>query len=78
MVSINGTPTTTDDNLGQIMRGLKVGSTIKLRLFREGKYRNVQYALPERPLLPSDLPSECEDDSSSSAARIMRKMRMRR
>ncbi len=64
VVSINGAAMTASENLAHVMRGLKVGGTIKLRLFRQGKYRDVHYALPERPLLPSDLPSECEDSSS--------------
>jgi S1-C subfamily serine protease len=64
VVSINGASMTASDNLAHVMRGLKVGGTIKLKLFRQGKYREVQYSLPERPLLPSDLPSECEDTSS--------------
>jgi hypothetical protein len=38
------------------MRGLKVASRLKLRLFREGKYLDLEYNLPERPLLPGDLP----------------------
>ena len=40
------------------MRGLRVGGELKLRVFREGSYRIVQYALPERPLLPGDVPSD--------------------
>ena len=35
---------------------LKVGSTLKLKLFRQGQYVQVEYELPERPLLPGDLP----------------------
>ena len=78
IVSINGAPTTASQNLGQIMRGLKVGGTIKLRLFRQGKYREVQYLLPERPLLPSDLPGECEDGSDFTFGGPARRMRVLR
>jgi hypothetical protein len=38
------------------MHAIKVGSTLKMRLFHEGTYREVEYKLPERPLLPGDLP----------------------
>lgn len=38
------------------MRALKVGSQLKVKLFRDGKYLEVEYTLPERPLLPGDLP----------------------
>lgn len=79
VVSINGTPMNTSENLAQVMRGLKVGGTIKLKLFRQGKYRDLQYALPERPLLPSDLPGECEDTSSfGTLGPPVHRMRMRR
>jgi S1-C subfamily serine protease len=56
VVSINGAPMNDPDKLTSIMRGLKVGSTLKLRLYRQGKYVDVEYKLPERPLLPGDLP----------------------
>jgi S1-C subfamily serine protease len=77
-VSINGVSMTTGDSLGRVMRALKVGGTIKLKLFRQGKYRDVQYALPERPLLPSDLPSDCEDTSLFDANPRTHRMRMQR
>ncbi len=55
---INNAPTTDPEKLAPIMRSLKVGSTVKLTLFREGEMREVEYVLPERPLLPGDLPEE--------------------
>ncbi|HWH48274.1 MAG TPA: trypsin-like peptidase domain-containing protein [Burkholderiales bacterium] len=55
---INDAPTTDPDKLAPIMRALKVGSRVKLTLFREGKMHEVEYVLPERPLLPGDLPDE--------------------
>jgi serine protease Do len=75
VVSINGTPLKGDQDLGALMRGLKVGSTLKLRLFRDGKYKDVQYVLPERPLLPADLPDECEDTSGSSVIGALKRLR---
>ncbi len=44
------------EKLAAVMRSLKVGSDLKLRVFHEGKYRDLHYVLPERPLLPGDLP----------------------
>ena len=37
------------------MRGLKVGDKLRLKLYRDEKYLDVDYVLPERPLLPGDL-----------------------
>ena len=56
VTNINGVPTTDQEKLAPIMRSLKVGSTVKLRIFRGGHTHDVQYVLPERPLLPGDLP----------------------
>ena len=56
VVSINGTKMTSEENLQAVIRGLKVGAKVSLRVFREGRYRDVSYTLPERPLLPGDLP----------------------
>ena len=55
VVSLNGASMNQPEKLSGIMRGLKVGSTLKLKLYRQGKYLDVQYSLPERPLLPGDL-----------------------
>jgi serine protease Do len=55
---INGVPTTESETIAPIMRALKVGDTLKMSVFREGETRAVVYALPERPLLPGDLPEE--------------------
>jgi hypothetical protein len=40
------------------MRALKVGDRLEMKVFRDGKTRNVAYTLPERPLLPGDVPDE--------------------
>jgi hypothetical protein len=58
ITSINGVSTTDAEKIAPIMRGLKVGSTLTMSVFREGESRDVVYALPERPLLPGDLPEE--------------------
>jgi serine protease Do len=56
--SINGRAVKTPEAAAEAMRTLRVGSNLKLRVFREGSYRDVQYSLPERPLLPGDVPGD--------------------
>ena len=58
ITSINGIATTDADRIAPMMRGLKVGASLKMTLFRDGETREVAYTLPERPLLPGDLPEE--------------------
>lgn len=55
---INGVPTNDAARIAPIMRALKVGDTLSMSVFREGETREVSYTLPERPLLPGDLPEE--------------------
>lgn len=55
---INGVPATDADKIAPMMRALKVGDTLTLSVFRDGETRKVVYVLPERPLLPGDLPEE--------------------
>jgi serine protease Do len=58
VTSINDTPMNDPENLKLVMRALTVGSKVKVALYREGKVREVEYVLPERPLMPRDLPEE--------------------
>ena len=58
ITSVNGVPTTDADKIAPIMRGVKVGDKLKMSVFRDGETREVVYTLPERPLLPGDLPEE--------------------
>ncbi len=55
VTSVNGTRLNSAERLLEVMRGLKVGDTIRLTVFRDGQYREVEYGLPERPLLPGDV-----------------------
>jgi S1-C subfamily serine protease len=75
VVSLNGTPMNRPETLATAMRAIKVGSTLKMRVFREGSYREVEYKLPERPLLPGDLP---ENGSFTPAPQSDSKAQMRR
>ncbi len=56
VTEINGTRLTASERVVQVMKGLKVGDTVRLTVFRDGDYREMEYVLPERPLLPGDLP----------------------
>lgn len=58
VTSINDTPMNDPDKLMLIRRALTVGSKVKLALYREGEVREAEYVLPERPLMPSDLPED--------------------
>lgn len=55
ITKLNGTTLTTLENITAALEELEVGSTVKLTIFRGGKYLDVQYTLPERPLLPGDI-----------------------
>jgi S1-C subfamily serine protease len=58
VTQINGREIDSPDALTEAMRGLRVGGTLAMRVFRSGSYREVRYTLPERPLLPGDMPGE--------------------
>jgi S1-C subfamily serine protease len=57
ITKINGTPVNeTSDQVVKVLHDLKVGTTFNMTIFREGKYLDIKYVLPERPLLPGDIP----------------------
>jgi S1-C subfamily serine protease len=58
VTTINGVAATDADKIAPMMRALKVGDAMSLSVFRDGQTRQVTYKLPERPLLPGDLPEE--------------------
>jgi S1-C subfamily serine protease len=55
---INGGPVDTEERLAQAVSSLRVGNALALRVFRDGEEQSIEYTLPERPLLPSDLPGQ--------------------
>jgi serine protease Do len=55
ITAMNGTRLTSDQGLTEVMRKLAVGDTLRLTVFRDGDYQDVQYVLPERPILPDDI-----------------------
>ena len=55
ITQVNGRPVDTPERLMKAMQSLKVGDTVRLTLFREGQTQDVEFVLPERPMLPQDL-----------------------
>jgi putative serine protease PepD len=51
---VNGEPLTDMDTVFRIARSLKVGDTIKLKYWRDGRSHTAEVSLPERPILPGD------------------------
>jgi len=77
ITAINGTAVDSPLRLAEAMRDLKVGSTVRLNVFREGQTREVECTLPERPLLPSDMPSQRPSFSSPSTSSRVDRARYR-
>jgi len=55
ITEINGQPLDEPERFVKLIRSLKVGDKVRLTLYREKKTEKVEFSLPERPLLPSDL-----------------------
>jgi S1-C subfamily serine protease len=56
VTEVNGIKVAALEELARAMRALTVGSRVRLSLFRAGTgTQTVEYTLPERPLLPSDV-----------------------
>jgi serine protease Do len=57
ITDINGQSLDDPRKVTKLIRSLKVGDKVRLTLYRERKTRKVEFVLPERPILPGDLPS---------------------
>jgi serine protease Do len=55
ITKINGQSLDEPDEFLKLIRSLKVGDKVRLTLYREKKTEKVEFSLPERPILPSDL-----------------------
>jgi S1-C subfamily serine protease len=55
ITKINGVALTEPDKVIESLREVKVGSNISLTVFRDGEEVTINYAVPERPLLPGDI-----------------------
>jgi len=58
ITAVDGTAVTDPEKMSQVLQSLKVGQTVHLSLFREGKTREANIVLVERPLLPGDIPAK--------------------
>ncbi len=56
ITSANGQFLSDPEKFFTFVRSLKVGDKVRLVIFREGKTLKVEFVLPERPILPGDLP----------------------
>jgi serine protease Do len=70
ITAIGGTPVDTPERLTAVLGTLKVGSTVNLVVFRQGDTLRVTCELPERPVLPGDLPgARCESTAAAALRR---------
>jgi serine protease Do len=69
ITSMNGRKLRTPDDMIGALAELKVGGDLSMTLFREGKSVSVKYSLPERPLLPGDIPSGDADEGWPAGSR---------
>jgi serine protease Do len=58
ITEINGQPLDDPEKFMKLIRSLQVGDKLNLTLYREMKTRKVELTLPERPILPGDLPPD--------------------
>jgi serine protease Do len=72
VLSINDIRLDTPEKLNNVMRALQVGSTVTLKVFRDGEELEIQYVLPERPILPADIARQ--RSSSTLAGRIIQRV----
>ncbi len=72
VTAIDGRALDSPASLAEAMRGLAVGESVRLSVFRDGNRREVVYTLPERPLLPSDVPDGRTVSSSAGRGRRAR------
>ena len=56
ITQVNGAPLDDPNKLGQTLENLKVASTLRLTVFREGKSQDFELTLTERPILMWDMP----------------------
>lgn len=55
ITSVNGQKLETIDDVLGVVRSLKVGDKLSVKVWRDGEERTVEVVLPERPVLPGDL-----------------------
>ena len=58
ITAMNGESLADPEKFIKLVRSLKVGDKVNLLLYRQMKTLNVELTLPERPILPRDLPTD--------------------
>ena len=58
ITAANGKELDDTEKFAQFVRTLKVGDTVRLTLYHDGTTRQVEFNLPERPILPGDVPPD--------------------
>jgi serine protease Do len=58
ITAANGKELDDTEKFAQFVRTLKVGETVHLTLYHDGTTRQVEFTLPERPILPGDVPPD--------------------
>jgi S1-C subfamily serine protease len=58
ITNLNDTPLTSPDKVIEALQAAEVGAVVSMTVFREGKFFDVKYTLPKRPLLPGDIPDQ--------------------
>jgi len=58
ITAANGKALDDTETFTQFIRALKVGDSVRLTLYHEGTTREVEFSLPERPILPGDVPAD--------------------
>ena len=56
ITAANGQPLNDAEKFEKFVQSLRVGDKVRLTFHREGKKHEVEFTLPERPILPGDLP----------------------
>ena len=56
VVSFNGVALKRPEDYEKAVQNLKVGDKLQMTIYREGKRQKVDFVLPERPILPGDIP----------------------
>jgi putative serine protease PepD len=56
ITAANGQSLDDPERFEKFTRSLKIGDTVRLTFYREGKKQTVELRLPERPILPGDIP----------------------
>ncbi|MDY6857571.1 MAG: trypsin-like peptidase domain-containing protein [Thermodesulfobacteriota bacterium] len=61
ITAINGKQLNDPDSFMDFIQSLKVGDNLNMKINRSGKSRELELKLLERPILPGDLPSPCDE-----------------